>query len=578
MDVNGPAEPEVGQDVALDTTNLPADHAPKLLAEARRIFQDRKPPFVTATNYAINGGKRPVFIAKDGKRPLLPIRTNLIARLWGSRNSDGIYWTLDLNGERLIVLSFPNKGCISGNAKWVYCCWTGVGEDFEDVPVAFSTINGEYTNALTQKDFTAATHQSATKKHTSIGATARSLRHDHLPKITPLPKHHPVEFLDEAKTLYANAKPPFVIQKTKKVRRRVLLATEDGHFSASSAETVVVYRHWDSKDDYPTLDLDGKRFIVMGNPGGSPGGYQYHLWLGSEAGRVKKVTAYSHRYVRAGKRASSLTEQQPRVTENLEDLSLSSSSEDEEDQNSRIDAADDEHYSYDDFRKGFDLFANPSSKPSKFSTRQSIMFSKTPAREELSYRKRQSTKRARNHTPPPEFDSKKVKTPAHVSKQASRPTRSDESSDLSSPPSETPVPIPRANDQAAPTPALQNLQPQAACSLPSLTLHKQTHTTLRATRDSNLIGFVPLRLLTCMSMTTLFSSVIAASGHREDEGPITCLMAMFDWKEDNDVYKTIFIDKGTQGSFEIFLEIIDEAPCWKDEGGKCGVAIEVVRA
>lgn len=80
-----------------------------------------------------------------------------------------------------------------------------------------------------------------------------------------------------------------------------------------------------------------------------------------------------------------------------------------------------------------------------------------------------------------------------------------------------------------------------------------------------------------MTMSTLFSSVIAASGHREDEGAITCLMAVFDWKDDNDVYKTIFIDKGTQGSFEIFLEIIDEAPCWKDEGGRCGVAIEVVR-
>ena len=571
MDVDSPTVSEEGQDPELDTTNLPTDHTPRFLAEARRIFHDRKPPFVTAMNHGINGGKRLVFMAKDGQRPLLPIRANLIARLWGPR---GIYWTLDLNGERLIVVSFPNNGCISGNAKWVYCCWTGVGEEFDDVPVAFSCINGEYTGTLTRKTSTVASHSSTSKKRTSIGGTVPNLRDDHLPKVTPLPEHHPVEFLTEAKALYADSKPPFTIQKTKKTRRRVLLATEDGHFSFYSAETVVVYRHWDSSSDYPTLDLDDKRFIVIGNAGGS--GYQYHLWLGSKTGRVKKATAFSHQIVRGGKMASSLTEQQPEVSEHLKDLSLSSSPEDEEDQNSRIDTA--EHYSYDDFRKGFDPTAIPSSKPSKFSKRQTLDFSKTSAREELPHRKRQSTKRARNHTPPPDFNSKKVKASAHVSKRTSRPTRFDESSDLSSPPSETPIPAPSTNAQMAPILERQNPQTKAANSLPSLPLYKQTHTTLRATRDSTLIGFVPLRLLTCMNMNTLFSSVIAASGHREDEGPITCLMAIFDWKEDNDTYKTIFIDKGTHGSFEIFLEIIDEAPCWKDEGGRCGVAIEVIRA
>lgn len=577
MDVKGPPVPEVGLDPELDTTNLPADHAPRFLAEARGIFQDRKPPFVITTSNTTNGSKRLVFIAKDGQRPLLPIRTNLIARFWGARGSDGIYWTLDLNGERLIVLSFPNSGCISGNAKWVYCCWTGVGEEFDDKPVAFSCINGEYTGTRTGKVSTAATHQPM-KEHTSIGATAHTLRRDHLPKITPLPNNHPVEFLVEAKALYANSKPPFVIQKTKKIRRRVLLATQDGRFSASSAEHEVVHRHWDSTNDYPTLDLDRKRFIVMGNPGGPPGGYQYHLWLGSKTGRVQKVTAYSQQYVRAGEGASSLTQQQPEESEDSEDLSLSSSSEEAEDQDSRMGAVEDEQFFYDDFRKGFDPTAIPSSKPSKFSTRQSTLFSKTPAREELPHRIRKSTKRARNHTPPPEFGSKKFKTPAHVSNRISRRTHSHDSSDLSSLPSETPIPTPSTNDPAAPTPDTPNPPIQAAVSLPTLTLYKQTHTTLRATRDSNLIGFVPLRLLTCMTMTTLFSSVITASGHREDEGPITCLMAIFDWKEDNDVYKTIFIDKGTQGSFEIFLEIIDEAPCWKDEGGRCGVAVEVVRA
>lgn len=80
-----------------------------------------------------------------------------------------------------------------------------------------------------------------------------------------------------------------------------------------------------------------------------------------------------------------------------------------------------------------------------------------------------------------------------------------------------------------------------------------------------------------MTMSALFSGVIAASGYREDGEPIKCLMAVFDWKDETDLYKTIYVEKGTEGSFEIFLEIIDEAACWKDEGGKCGIAVEVVR-
>lgn len=579
MKLSAPAAPGVGQDPALDTTNLPVDHAPKFLAEAKHIYHDRRPPFVTNIGNSTDGSKRPVFVTKNGQRPLLPIRANLIARFWGSRTQDGIYWTLDLNGERFIVASFQNSGCLVG-AKWVYCRWTGEGEEFEDRPLAFTCIHGEYTNTLiSRRDTTAETSQSTSKVTTSIQATAHSRRQDHLPKITLLPKHHPVEFLDEAKELYVDSNPPFVIQKTKKPRRRVLLATQDGQFSASSTEKVVVYRAWDSANDYPTLDLDGKRFIVMGNAGGSPGGYQYHLWLGAKAGRVKKVVAYSSPsdlHAGADETTSGLTEHQPEVNK---DPSLSSSSDDEEDQNSYNGETEDERYLYDEFRKGFDPTTVPLSRPKRFSLSQSRLSSERLAREEYPHRKPKPTKRARSHTPPPLFGSKKGRARGHAPKRTSRRARSaDNSSGLSSPPYETPAPTPSIN-HPAPIPAVRDPESQtAATSLPTLTLYKQTHTTLRATRDSNLIGFVPLRLLTCMSMSTLFSSVITASGHREDEGPITCLMAVFDWKDENDIYKTIFIDKATQGSFEIFLEIIDEAPCWKDEGGKCGVAIEVVRA
>ena len=144
MDVNAPSALGAVQDPALDTTPLPANHPPKFLADAKRIYKDSRPPFVTLASKAVEGLKREVFIAKNGQRPPLPIRANLVSKRWGPLTNDGIYWTLDLNGERLIVQSFPNKGCVSG-AKWIYCCWIGVGEEFEDLPSAFTCINGGYT-------------------------------------------------------------------------------------------------------------------------------------------------------------------------------------------------------------------------------------------------------------------------------------------------------------------------------------------------------------------------------------------------------------------------------------------------
>ena len=575
MDADAPLAPGSVQDPALDTTPLPANHTSKFLSEARQIYKDSKPPFVFGGGHGhcTEGIEREVFIAKDGKRPPLPIRANLVARRWGELARRGLYWTLDLNGERFIVQSFPNKGCISG-AKWVYCCWTGVGEEFEDLPLAFTCINGEWTCALGR----AVAKQATTKTDAFDSTKANSLLHSHLPHPTPLPEDHPIEYLDEARAYYVDSRPPFVVRRTKHPRRQVLLATPKGHFSATSTEAEVVYRAWDSLDDFSTLDVDRKRFIVMGSPGGNHGGYRFRLWLGVEAGRVNEVIAHSSPHADARKARSDLT---GRLREMDEDSSSSSSSDDEEDQDPEVGTLGDGEYRYENFINAFNVNATPPSGPSKFYIRQpTSSSSESRARKESTPRKLKSTKRARSRTPLAHFGSRSGETPANSAKRA--PHRiveaSDHLSDHFESPYDTPAPTSTTNDRPPPTSEPPILQTQVPVSLPTLTLYKQTHTTLRATRNSNIIGFVPLRLVTCMTMSTLFSSVIAASGHREDEEPIQCLMAVFDWLDDRNVYKTMYIDKGTQGSFEIFLEIIDEAPCWKEEGGKCGVAVEIVRA
>ena len=565
MEVDGPATPPVGQDAAIDTTSLPADQAPKFWAEAMRLYEHSRPPFVGASGSYPHGSRRAVFIAENGQRPHRPIRTDLVALQWSRR--EGVYWTLDLNGERYIVQVFPNNYSVVGvGARWVYRYWTGVGDEFEETPLAFSCSNGAYIDTSgTKTKSTPISHQPTARKNPSINATANSTR---------LHENHPVEYLEEAKVLYEGTRPPFVILKTQKPRRRVLLALQDGNFSADSTESEVVYREWDSMNDYPTLDLDGKRFIVWGNAGRYPGGYRYHLWLGRKTGRVQKVAAFSYLHADARETTSGLTKHPPEI----EDGS-SSSSDDEEDQDS---VTEYRRYSYDIFKRGFDVTVLPSPTPSKFSSGLTVASSEPSARKDSPPRKLKPTKRARDSTPPEHFSSMKDPAPAHNPKRISRQSgyASEDSSDLSSPSDEISEPVSSLNDRPAPAPPAsgnQTHQGQVSSSLPTLTHYKQTHTTLRATRDSTIIGFVPLRLVTCMTMSTLFSSVIAASGHRENEEPINCLMAVFDWKDDADLYKTIYIDRGTEGSFEIFLEIIDEAPCWGNEG-RCGIAIEIVRA
>ena len=82
---------------------------------------------------------RKVFVPINGERPDQPIRANLVARKWGKTTNDGMFWTLDVKGQRLIVQAFPNKSCVTG-AKRVYCPWTGV-DYFEETTMGSPCIN-----------------------------------------------------------------------------------------------------------------------------------------------------------------------------------------------------------------------------------------------------------------------------------------------------------------------------------------------------------------------------------------------------------------------------------------------------
>ena len=121
-----------------------------------------------------------------------------------------------------------------------------------------------------------------------------------------------------------------------------------------------------------------------------------------------------------------------------------------------------------------------------------------------------------------------------------------------------------------------SLNPQPTDSSSPLAPHKQSRTTLFIAIPLS-TDTVPIKLRSCMTLSSFFTSVLAISAQPARD-VVSGIRATFDWKRDRDVGRAILLKRDFPDTFEVFLEIIDGAPCWGVEGGRCGVAVEVVLA
>lgn len=78
-----------------------------------------------------------------------------------------------------------------------------------------------------------------------------------------------------------------------------------------------------------------------------------------------------------------------------------------------------------------------------------------------------------------------------------------------------------------------------------------------------------------MSLPSLFAAVLAICPHPGQDA-VSGIRATFDWKREGEVDRAILLKRDLEDTFEVLLEIVDGAPCWREEGGRCGVAVEVV--
>lgn len=143
---------------------------------------------------------------------------------------------------------------------------------------------------------------------------------------------------------------------------------------------------------------------------------------------------------------------------------------------------------------------------------------------------------------------------------------------------DTPRPTPNSTGHQSPALSTHSIT-QPLHLLPILSVHKQNFTTLRVSVTADVfVGIIPLKLRSCMTMDTFFASIITATRNTDDhETSISAIMVSFDWKDADDRARTILVRKDITDSFEVFLETIDDAPCWNDEKGKCEVEVDVVR-
>ena len=430
-----------------------------------------------------------------------------------------------------------------------------------------------------------------------------------------LPDDHPIEWLAEARNIYQYALPPFVTKQKQGVRRMVELPLAKGQQYPETVE--VVYRSWDAEHTFASIDKGGQRFIVKVFRGGAT---PYRPWLGPQTGFSETALAFAKQgprgsrswagtqdkrlalpkgwaleedddndeeYNPSNRRKSSQLQGRPKPNYDLngEEEELDEDQNREEAyqvsasrQTERL-SLDGDYAAPDptgdgraqsersDTRppsklinalkkslrlpKGQDAFARPGGRPKQIKRRSiggqvASTDSKAPKR-----KTHQAVFSSDSENPTPQKKPKGTK--------AMHRSLSTNSANLKSL-----VQSSQYNDPA--------LEPQ------TLSPYKQAHTTLRIALFPYPQQSAVQRIRSCMTIATFFNTVIGVSGYKGDRDRIFGITATFDCKPDDDPERNMVIREEWQDSFDIFLETVDGAESWTEDGGKCSLSIGLLLA
>lgn len=132
--------------------------------------------------------------------------------------------------------------------------------------------------------------------------------------------------------------------------------------------------------------------------------------------------------------------------------------------------------------------------------------------------------------------------------------------------------------RATPMPQSSATVTQSSRPMPILSAYQQNHTTLRVSVTTNIYASIlPIKLRSCITMKSFFFSIVTATRDAVNRGSSSSdILVSFCWKDATDGSRTMLLRKDTMDTFRVFLETIDEAPCWNHVNGKCEILVDVV--
>lgn len=452
-----------------DTTELPVDHPIVMLSEALAYYTSDAPPFLYGDRKKNPPGSRLyVLLATDGKLKRPAVGVNLISREWGNR---GMYWTADLNGERIILKSF--RGGPRGGSN--YRRWLGPLEGYQEQPTAFAVPNAKSMGKASfdreeryrESTDDGLTHYGQRKRRASArGAEAKSGRlatdealNSEISSLSPPPKE-PVYFPG--------------LERPAKNNRTKLYATEPENLSSSESRR----RRTQAPSKVLRLNISG-------------------------------ALADMPRLDNSPKQTAEKRSKGSQSTLNTNNVPPSN-------------------------KRSFPKSPKP----------------KTPF--DLSTLTRIASKRRKHNFGPENFTDNPVDryTENPAERKVEKPSAPDVDRHI--------------NGQPSPI----------ATATASISPYKQANTNLCFFLPPG-DEYVPLKLRSCMTMSTFFGAAVEAFDLHDQREKVRALRITFNYVSEGDQKNTWLVKQTIPDSFEIFLDVVDRLPVW-DEGGTCGVRVDVL--
>lgn len=541
---------------------LPDDHYIEWLAEAQQLYHHERPPFVEKNQGSCRAGlrKNVTLRVTDDQQHGLPVEAEMTCWSWSPHYT---FCTIDIGGRRLIV---------KGNSSDRYCSyrsWLGPEKGFSYQPVAFGPWQKDpeefgvpNIDLKTQHANHVQTLSSTRWLEPSTDSDGRAQQTSMKNQYTLRPEWRPINLsptypLQSSSVRSANMSPEHIVRQQYAQEQQRLTNTGNAAQVASPSDKdsprpiqakghdtqvspAAVHEENQHKDRTP---IERERSPGPRSDASSPKGREEHSPnRTSESEQVLPSQGLSKMY-------PDIQEDKAGASKPNEDSAIGTRRE--------------------DYAPAEPTRERVSSRPPYGNSAD------TPTGHESQSQEQDSTEPNSVTRPTKRRRQNPIPAPLNSTSPQVLPAKQSPSTCSSRPPP-TPSSSSQQNSRLS-TPASSN--PQSTDSLSFLASHKQSRTTLFIAIPLS-TDTVPLKLRSCMTIPSLFNSVLAicAQPGQTSQDVVSGIRATFEWKQEKDVDRAILLKQDFPDTFEVFLEIIDGAPCWKEEGGRCGVGVEVVLA